>query len=110
MAELTLAQLLPGATQDAEMIMIPKSALPMEAAAENRADVITVALLKRFAEVFTQANRDSDLSRSVVVQEGRPSLQQTFDSVGQSTNWLVYAFDCSVFKQWDPDPLDADIF
>lgn len=110
MAELTLSQLLPGATQDEDMIMIPKSALPMEAAAENRADVITVALLKRLAEVCTQVSRDSDLSRSIVVQEGRPSLQQTFDSSGSSANWLVYAFDCSVFKQWDPDPLDANIF
>ncbi len=108
MAEATLAQIFPGATQDSTEIVIPKSALDMTPLAENRADTIVAAILKRFATVLTQESRDADLDRSVVVQEGRSSLVQTFSSTGASTDWMVRSYEASLYKPADIAPVNAD--
>lgn len=108
MAEATLGQIFPGATQDSTEITIPKSALDMTALAENRADTIVAAILKRFAVVLTQEARDADLDRSVVVQEGRNSLTQTFSSTGVSTDWMVRTYEASLYKPAQLTPVNAD--
>lgn len=106
--EATLEQIFPGATQSSDEIVIPKSALAMTAMAENRADTIVAAILKRFAVVLTQEARDADLDRSVVVQEGRSSLVQTFSSTGASTDWIVRSFESSLYKLAEIAPVNAD--
>lgn len=61
MAEITLTQLFPGATQDATSVTIPKSALTgLTAIASNKADQIWAGLTARATSVYTPIKRNGD--------------------------------------------------
>jgi len=109
MAETTLAELFPGASQDSTMIMIPKSALPtLTAMAENRAEALLAAIVIRANEVFTPAARDADPTRSVVIERDTPRIDRVFSSTGAESNYLVRALSVNLYEPFVDTPWDAD--
>jgi len=109
MAEITLAEIFPGASQDSTMVMIPKSALPsLTAIAENRGEQLMAAIVLRAAAVFTEAARAADASRSIVVERGSTRIDRTFDSLGNEAQWKSDPFEFQLFVPYTPEPINAD--
>lgn len=68
MADPTLQDLFPGATQTADAITIPKAAFSrLTPRADNSAQELFVALTLRASEFFTPAARDADPDRKIEV-------------------------------------------
>lgn len=109
MAEVTLTELFPGASQDSTMVMIPKSALPtLTAMAENRAEGILAAIVIRANTVFTTTARETDPDRSVTVERDTPRIDRVFSATGDETNYLVRTLNVNFYEPFVDTPWDAD--
>lgn len=109
MAEITLAELFPGASQDSTMVMIPKSALPtLTAADDNRAESLLAAIVIRANTVFTPAARDADPTRSITVERDTPRIDRVFSATGEETNYLVRTLNVNFYEPFVDTPWDAD--
>ena len=109
MAEVTLAELFPGASQDSTMVMIPKNALPtLTALAENRAESLLAAIVIRSNEVFTTTARDADPTRSITVERDTPRIDRVFSTTGTESNFLVRTLSVNLYEPFVDTPWDAD--
>ena len=110
MAELTLQQIFgANATQDSTTITLSKADFAdMTAQAVNAGDSVAVALLNRFANVYTQAARNTNSDQSVIVAMApNPQVTGNFGATPQVT-FLTYSYTAQVFTPFTVTPPDPD--
>lgn len=111
MAELALTDLFPGATQTSTSITIPKAALPtLTPMGDNKTEILIAAIAIRLSQVFTQAARDADPDRSIVVEQGAPRIDRVFSATGEETQYLARELAIQFFEPYTPQPWDADAY
>lgn len=111
MAEIALTDLFPGATQTSTELRIPKAALPtLTPLADNKTEILVAAIVIRLSEVFTEAAREADVDRSIVVEQGAPRIDRTFSPSGVQSNWLVRELAVQFFESYVEQPWDADAY
>ncbi len=111
MAEVTLSELFPGASQDSTMVTIPKSALPtLTALADNRAESLLAAIVIRANEIFTTTARDADPTQSITVERDTPRIDRVFSSTGTESNFLVRTLSVNFYEPYTETPWDADSY
>lgn len=108
MAEPTLAQIFPGATQTATTITIPKTAFPLLGAlAENRGDSIAVAILLRLKDFYTADKRATDPDVSIIGRLNSPAIDINFET---GANYIDRPIEFSLYSTLSLPELDPDSY
>jgi hypothetical protein len=108
MAERTLSEIFPGATQTAESLVIPKSALAsLTPLSENRADSLIAAFLIQLKAVLGGDTFGADPDHSIVVS---PTIYERIepDEADRTKNWLNREITITLRKPHTASPFDAD--
>jgi hypothetical protein len=116
MAEITLTELFPGATQDLTTITIPKSAFTgLTPLAVNKGDQILAAILIRSLTVYPLTKRGgnptatppvaADLAVSITVELGQRSIATDFET---GTEYQEQGITARLYKLLPSSTLDPD--
>lgn len=108
--EPTLSDIFPGALQDINEIIIPKTALAaagLSVTETNAADRIVVAILILLKDFYTEARRTANPNASIVGVESTPNVDINFDS---GINYLNRPIEFSLYSPLALPDLDPDSY
>jgi hypothetical protein len=108
MAEMSLIDIFPGATQDSAQITIPKAdLLTLIAEENNRGDSIVVALLKSLLFAYPPNKRAVDPDVSIIVQEGRTLTETKYEGSVPVEFWQNRSIEVNLYSRYEQPPLSA---